>query len=142
MSEINKIYDGSTLLGIYVPAEVNKQELSFISDPTFPLQIGFHNREGIRIEPHYHKDIEGINSIKIQEFFYIIEGKILVELYNVANEKITEQILKSGDSILIMSGHGIRLLEKTKMLEVKPGPYLGKENEKVYICGDKNDTCL
>lgn len=137
MSNLKKIYDGSTLLGIFIPSDFNKNELSFISDPMFPLQIGFHDRGEIHIEPHYHKNITGINSVHVHEFFYIIEGKILVDLYNEKNEKIAEQIVNRGDSMLIMGGHGIHLLEKTKMLEVKPGPYASKENEKVYLSGIK-----
>ncbi|HIH39496.1 TPA: hypothetical protein HA219_02120 [Candidatus Woesearchaeota archaeon] len=131
--EIKQIKDNDELLGIYIPSNFSEKELSFISEPSFPLQIGYHNRGEVYVEPHYHKSIKDVSNIDIQEFFYLIEGKILVELYNKNHKKVAEQIVKTGDSILILSGHGIKILEKTKMLEVKPGPYPGKEKEKVYI---------
>lgn len=133
MPEIKKIMDGEELLAIYIPADFNQKELSFISEPDFPLQIAFHNRGQTYIEPHHHRLILDVKEIKVHEFFHVIEGKILVELYNKDNKKTAEQIVGTGDSILIVGGHAIKFLEKTKMLEAKPGPYAGKEKEKVYI---------
>lgn len=133
MSDIKKIKNGNELLAIYIPCDFIEKELSFISDPEFPLQIGYHNRKGADVASHYHKDIENISKIKIHEYFYVIKGKILVELYDKNNKKAAEQIVKTGDSILIIGGHGLKFLEKTKMIEIKPGPYVGKEKEKVYI---------
>lgn len=133
MPDIIKIKDKDELLGIYIPVNFSEKELSFISDPDFPLQIGYHNRESSIVEPHHHKEIKNIRRIQVHEYFYVIKGRILVELYNKNNKKVAEQIVKTGDSILIIGGHGIKFLEKTKMIEVKPGPYQGKEKEKIYI---------
>ncbi|MBN2421487.1 hypothetical protein JXB27_04375 [Candidatus Woesearchaeota archaeon] len=133
MSGLQKIYGDGKLVGIYLPKDFSDKELAFVSEPSYALQVGFHNRGETYIEPHTHKDIENINNIVVQEFFYVIEGKILVEFYNDDGKKVAEQIVKTGDAVLIMSGHGIKLLEKTKMLETKPGPYPGKEAEKVYF---------
>ena len=42
--EIKQIKDNDELLGIYIPSNFSEKELSFISEPSFPLQIGYHNR--------------------------------------------------------------------------------------------------
>jgi hypothetical protein len=136
---MKKILDNQELLAIFMPNNFGDDKLNFISDPDFPLQIGYHNRDKEEYcEPHNHKPIENIKSIKIQEFFYVIEGKAIIELFNKDGEKAADQIIEKGDSILLMSTHSIKFLEKTKMVEVKPGPYPGKEKEKIFIA-DKND---
>ena len=71
---------------------------------------------------------------EIQEVLYIEHGKVEVEFYESSGKKIGNAILNSGDTILLLSGgHGFNILEDTKMIEVKQGPYSGVEEDKGYL---------
>ena len=48
-------------------------------------------------------------------------------------KKVKEITLQSGDSIVLNTGHGIKVLEPTEIIELKQGPYRGRELEKKYI---------
>lgn len=49
-------------------------------------------------------------------------------------KKIRAVELLTGDTIfLVDGGHGFEMLEDTKIIEVKQGPYLGKDEDKRMI---------
>jgi hypothetical protein len=49
-------------------------------------------------------------------------------------EKIKTTILNMGDTILLISGgHGFDMLEDSKIIEVKQGPYGGMEQDKKLL---------
>ena len=46
-------------------------------------------------------------------------------------KKIGSAILNSGDTVLLLTGgHGFNLLEDSKIIEVKQGPYGGVDEDK------------
>lgn len=133
MGGMKEIKHDGELLAIVIDLNDFTETLNFISKPEFPLQVGIHNRETETVEPHRHKDIKISGSIPVHEFFYVVEGKVLVDLYGRDGKKSAEQVLGKGHGILIIGGHAVKYLEKTKMIEVKPGPYKGKEEEKIFF---------
>ncbi len=69
-----------------------------------------------------------------QEVLHIEYGKVEVEFYESSGKKIGNAMLNSGDTILLLSGgHGFNILEDTKMIEVKQGPYYGVAEDKEYL---------
>jgi len=65
---------------------------------------------------------------------HIEKGRVKVDLYGLDGEKIRTVELSTGDTILFVNGgHGFEVLEDTKIIEVKQGPYLGKEGDKAYL---------
>ena len=68
----------------------------------------------------------------------MLSGKMKVSFYNDFSQKIDETVLTDGDLIVLLSGgHGFEFLEKTKMIEVKQGPYSGVDNDKILLEGIK-----
>jgi hypothetical protein len=62
------------------------------------------------------------------------EGRTRLSLYDDARAKVAETELEKGDIVLLASGgHGFDVLEDTKIVEVKQGPYDGKAKDKVAI---------
>ena len=108
--------------------------LKFATPDDFPFQVGVHNKEaGDKIQAHVHIPFPELKNLRVQEFFYIISGKLKVNLYDSDEKKVQDVVLNEGDSIVLDCGHGFEFLEKTSMIELKQGPYRGKEQEKKMI---------
>ncbi len=57
-----------------------------------------------------------------------------VTFFNQRRELVTTRELRQGDSVLLMTGgHGFRVLEDCKMIEVKQGPYTGGDVERFTV---------
>ena len=99
------------------------------------LQVGIMGLDkGTELKPHYHLPQRKIIT-KNQEVLIILSGKVEVLFFNSDKKtKIDSFILKGGDIIVLLEGgHGFNILEDTKLIEVKQGPYKGQENDKVFV---------
>lgn len=108
--------------------------VSFVTPEDNPIQLGvLKHQKGTKIAPHIHKKSSRTIS-DVQEVLHIQYGKIEVEFYDNSNERAGRAILTSGDTILLISGgHGFNVLEDSKLIEVKQGPYRGVEEDKIRI---------
>ena len=102
------------------------------------LQIATLNLEkGKTFYPHKHlHNLNEFESTRIaQESWIVIKGRIRVILYDLDDEIIKDEILMPGDaSITFYGGHNYECLEEGSIVyEVKTGPYLGVEFDKVKI---------
>ena len=69
-----------------------------------------------------------INLPHIAEFLSIEDGKVAVTIYDEEWEIVGEQTVEKGQCIVFLrGGHALRMLEPTRILEVKQGPYLGND---------------
>ena len=121
-------------LGIIIPTiSKNLDPIKFFTKDSDEIQVGIINRpSGHLIEPHFHLNNErNLNSTS--EVLIILEGKLKVNFYDFKMEYFQSEIIKTGDVLVLFSGgHGFEILEKTKMIEVKQGPYLG-ELDKIKV---------
>ena len=130
---IERIEKNDKLLAIVVRKEIN-DKLNFVTPDEFPLQLGFHNRKkGEEVEPHSHRPIPELKEIPSHEMFHVIEGRVQVNIFDFNKELVKQVILDPGDTIFSASGHSMVFLKDSKVLEVKQGPYRGKEEEKEYF---------
>lgn len=75
-----------------------------------------------------------ITIMNLQELVYIKSGETLVNLYDSNGELFQSVNLSTGDLIFLVSGgHGFEMFQDTKIIEVKQGPYLGKDKDKVMF---------
>lgn len=127
------IKSGDEVLAIVVRKDSQKETLNFVTPPLFPIQVGYHNRtKGSIVQAHEHIPFEAIKNMIVQEFFYVILGKLKVNIFH--NHKFNSSVIvNSGDSVLLNCGHGFEFLERTQLVEVKQGPYRSKEKEKKAI---------
>ena len=134
MKQLQKIYDGEQLIAIVIPRGLEVQGVKFITPKNFPFQVGLlaHSAK-TELKAHKHKKLK-IETDVFQEILIIQSGVVVVDLYNMANKLLTSVELKAGDSILFVDGgHGVRILEEARILEVKQGPYPGDANAKIFI---------
>lgn len=132
LREINSA-DGRTI-AIVVKAGFRKNGVNFISKKEFPLQLGISGyKEGDKIKPHFHIN-KKVSVNKVQEVVYIESGRAIVNLYGANGDKFKSVELSAGDIIFFVDGgHGFEMLTDTKLIEVKQGPYFGKDKDKRAI---------
>ena len=121
-------------LAIIVKAKFEKDGVNFVSKKDFPLQVGISGyKKGDKIKSHFHVDKE-ITIRKVQEVVYIKSGRTIVNLYDLKGERFRSVELSTGDTIFFVDGgHGLEMLEDTRIMEVKQGPYFGKDMDKRII---------
>lgn len=111
----------------------------FFTPSDFSFQVGLQKRnKGEQVLAHFHKAMANVASLPVQEILYVLSGKVLVDLYHAedstqANTKIAEVVLQAGDSIILNTGHGVTFLEDTQFINIKQGPYRGRDQEKIFV---------
>jgi cupin fold WbuC family metalloprotein len=88
----------------------------------FQLASFLLNKDEV-IEKHFHPN-QHRNIKNTSEVLVLLDGSIEVTIYDDNLELVASQIINSGDTVALMSGgHGLKLLEESKFIEVKQGPY-------------------
>ena len=131
---IEKIEYGGEVFALILRQNYEPEGVDFITAEDNPLQLGvLKHQKGSKIKPHSHRDSpRTIN--KVQEVLYMAYGKVEAEFYESNGKKVGSTILNPGDTILLLSGgHGFNILEDSKIIEVKQGPYRGVEEDKERI---------
>jgi len=125
---------GGEIIAIVVKKRFKTNGTTFISKNQFPLQLGISTYlPGDKIKPHVHINRE-ITINNIQEVVYIKKGSAMVNLYDSIGEPLKSIKLSSGDLVFFVSGgHGFEMFKNTTIIEVKQGPYLGIEKDKVML---------
>lgn len=135
MTEIEEIRsDDGRVMAIIIKSEFNRDGVHFISQKDYPLQLGISGyKRGDLVKAHFHK-ARKIMINKIQEVVHIESGRCMVNLYDLDGKKIKSIELSENDTIMFIDGgHGFEMLEDTKIMEVKQGPYSGKNMDKGMI---------
>ncbi|MCP5105989.1 MAG: hypothetical protein GY950_21575 [bacterium] len=128
------------IIAILLRADYDAKTIQFFSPAEFSQQLGFlpHKKDHV-IPAHFHKKVQ--REIELtQEVLFVRKGKVEVNFYTREKEYITSRELNVGDVVFLCSGgHGFKILEDSEMIEVKQGPYSGKEGDKVVFKGIEND---
>lgn len=138
-----EIKHNDKLVAIILRSHYIPEKTTFFSPPNFSQQLGYivYKKDGV-IKAHFHKEIHRKIALT-QEVLFIKNGRLIVNFYTTNKEYITSRGLNAGDIIFLCSGgHGFKMLEDTEMIEVKQGPYSGKENDKEVfeVIENENDT--
>ncbi len=134
MSGVEVVEYNGEIIAIVVRSNYNPEGVNFVTSKDSPLQLGiFCHKKNSEIKPHIHKEVEKVIK-KTLEVLHIEYGRVSVDLYSSDGKKIKTITLNGGDNIMFVSGgHGIKILEDSKIIEIKQGPYYGVEVDKEYI---------
>jgi hypothetical protein len=124
---------------ILIPSSAGTEGISFFSPENFGLQLGLINRKsGYEVKAHAHNQV--LRQISItQEFLLVKSGQIIVNIFDELSNLIYSLTLSKGDAVLLAKGgHEVIFLEDSSILEIKQGPYLGKDDK--YFIEVSNDT--
>src|SRR2546427_13165542 len=131
MELIERIRDGDRPLALILRAESEPRSIGFLTADDQSLQLGVMRRpQGYVISPHIHKPVKRTVEYTYEALF-IVRGRLEVTFFNEARAIVTKRQLRQGDCVMLMTGgHGFRVLEDCKMIEVKQGPYAGADFDK------------
>ena len=113
--------------------------LSFLTNDDSFIQVGTWNYEKNKIlDAHYHNYFQR-NSYRTQEVVIVLEGKIKCNLFNEEGLEVHSEVINEGQMIIQYEGvHEYEILENTKVIEVKNGPYFGPDKDRTRINVRKN----
>lgn len=123
-------------------ADTTVEHTTFFSPSESSFQFGLLAHKAGFIEPaHYHKPITRLIS-DLQQMFVVQNGVVVVQLFSDDGILFREVTLRKGDAIVLIHGaHAIRVVEDMQCISVKQGPFLGTEQDKVFV-EKKNDPGL
>jgi hypothetical protein len=131
-----EVKDKDVVLARYIPASTAWEEgLSFFSDDDDYIQVGTWGYDSPKeLLAHTHNEVHR-DVAWTQEVIFVKKGSIKAEIYDLSNKKIKDIICNVGDIIVLLIGaHGYHILEDdTQVLEVKNGPYVGADLDRVRI---------
>ncbi len=113
--------------------DVQPERTTFITPPDGKQQVGFivYQKGGV-IARHTHKLLER-HIIGMAEVVLVRSGHCEIEIYDDALNLVTTRDLHEGDVVLMVGGgHGFQVKEDTVLLEIKQGPYLGKDDKELF----------
>jgi hypothetical protein len=133
-SMIEKIEHGNKVFAIILRKKSDMEKTEFLTPEDYPLQLGILKYgNGAVVKPHIHKTFEKVIN-KRQEVLLIQKGKIEASFYTNGGKKIASTVLNQGDVLFLADGgHGFKMLEDAKIIEVKQGPYDGVERDKEML---------
>ena len=114
------------------------EKTTFFSPAESSFQFGLLAHDaGFEEPPHYHKPVTRTIS-DLQQMFVVQRGVVWVDLYSDDGELLREIEMKAGDAIVLIHGvHAIRVSEDMQCISVKQGPFMGDENDKVFVDFEK-----
>ena len=126
--------DGKTIAIIVSHADYfMTEDKNFYTDNEDSLQVGsLPFTIGSRVAPHLHKQKESTS--QPMEVLFVLYGVVSAEFYDDKKSVIETTLLRTGDIVIQKSGgHGFYFNDRSRLLEIKTGPYLGKDIDKEMI---------
>lgn len=118
------------LRGVDYIQQVDKR---FFSEAEDTLQVGslFFPQDS-SVAPHVHQPKDMPRNP--MEVLFVLSGNVWADIYDETHQ-LAESIELLVGNILIQKrgGHGFRFISDTNLLEIKCGPYHGKDSDKEMI---------
>lgn len=107
--------------------------IHFLTEDADAIQVGIFEREsGYEVAAHRHV-ARTVDLKHPGEFLWIQRGSAVAQVFDEEWNEIASEEVHAGDCIIFLQGgHGLRMQDDTRILEVKQGPYPGREAEKVF----------
>ena len=124
--------DGNMLCFVHKPSDW-KKGLDFLTDDALAIQVGtWWYDEGRKLDIHTHNDYPR-ETRKTMEFVFVVEGRLLAKVFDSSLALVSEFKIHAGEfAVFIDGGHGYETLDSdTKVIEVKNGPFVSVEHDKV-----------
>ncbi len=133
-SSIEFINFNNIKLAVIIRSSFCEDGIHFFTDNKDSLQFGYMKRnKNYLIQPHLHKPSQRV-ILNTMEFLFIKSGCVEVDFYSEEHIYLSSQRLYRGDAVLLCSGgHGFRFIEKSEIIEIKQGPYLGDVEKERFL---------
>jgi mannose-6-phosphate isomerase-like protein (cupin superfamily) len=135
MKKIYSNLDKSRLLH-FVKSSVDFGAREELIEPNEVLQLSSQlvaKGTSFRAHRHVMKPVQ-ISELIAQESWVVLSGRVRATFYDTDDSVLESVELSAGDaSVTLAGGHGYEILEESRILEFKTGPYLGQTLDKVFI---------
>lgn len=136
--------DGSEgLLALIVRGPPNEWQpgVTFVTDRNQQQQVAFiAHPPGYVVPAHRHLPVER-RTVGTQEVLLVRSGSAMLEIFNSTGTPIRKAKLGAGDVVVLLAGgHEITMLTACEFVEVKAGPYVGKEQDKTPLQVIRNES--
>jgi len=133
---VKEYKDGDVVLARHVPsADAWTKPLQFFSKDEDYIQVGTWCYDaGKELLAHAH-NVAPRSFDWTQEVLYICKGRIRAHIYDLGHKKVGEIVAEEGDLVVMLAGaHGYDILsDGTRVVEIKNGPYVGAEADRVRL---------
>lgn len=125
---------GNKLIAIFIGQSYMAHQTRFLTPNEEPIQLGIGVfKKGGVVEPHRHVGIPATVK-EFQEFIFVRRGRVIATVFDVDSTELKRVEMGPGDSLLLLrGGHAFEFVEETEFLELKQGPYFGREKMKELI---------
>lgn len=127
------LHEGELYASIFDTSNIS-EGLDFLTSDSSFIQVGTWNyQKNKTLDAHFHNCFER-SAHRTQEVVYVIEGSIKCNLFKEDTTFIETVIIDSGMLIVQHQGvHEYEIVEDSKVLEVKNGPYFGPEKDRTRV---------
>lgn len=129
---MREIIKDNIILAKHISSNEWEDGLKFYSNDDEYMQVGTWGYDKDKeLLAHSHNEVSR-EVLYTQEVLYIKQGSIEASIYDISDNLVEKFVAKEGDVVILLrGGHGYRILEdKTQVLEVKNGPYVGAEKDR------------
>lgn len=129
-----KIFDKeNNLLAILIDTRKNLDSKNFYTNNNLDIQVAAFNLNSKDVIKRHIHTPQNRNIKTTSEVIYIQSGKIEVEIYDLKKQFVQKVLVEDEMLIILLQGaHAINILEDSKFIEVKQGPY-NPENDKKHF---------
>lgn len=134
MSEPSVVTHNGNIYARFFRADIAVSDgMKFVTEDSDPLQVGiFERKKGYEVAAHRHVP-RTLDLPEVGEFLWIQSGSATVTVFDEDWQIIHERDVRAGDCMVFLrGGHGLTMTDDTRILEVKQGPYPGRDAEKVF----------
>ncbi len=136
---VTRVTKNGQTYALFIPAPTDADGVRFVTEDRDEFQVGVMRRPaGHLVKPHTHprkaKTVEGIS-----EFLLIRSGKVKITVFDEEWMQLDQRVLSGGDCLVFFrGGHSLEMLEETRLIEVKQGPYEGDAASKTFRADSKD----
>lgn len=118
---------------LFVCGRPEVKDAKFFTSNDEEFQVGvFERGAGYEVKPHQHPENRH-EVIQTTEFLYFEKGSASVTVFDDDWNELHKQTVKAGDFLVFFrGGHTLTMLEATRLIEVKQGPFKGEGTTKVF----------
>ena len=127
------------LYAIIVRENFNEDGVNFITPDSSTLQVAVSAYESnSEVKPHFHNRIRRTLD-ETMEVVHIDEGEAEVSFFKESKKILVgSYVIKKGDIVIFFKGiHRLVFRKKTRIIEVKQGPYTGATIDKSQVNVDE-----
>lgn len=131
--QIESFTSAGALLAQVMRASHLPSETDFVTPPEANFQVGHVIKPfGTDVPRHRHHSIVR-QVVGTSEVLVVQKGRAELDLYSGTGELVATTEVSVGDVIVLHDGgHGLRVKDDLVLLEIKQGPYAGRDEKELF----------